>query len=166
MTEGLRTWVEIDARALRHNAEQFLRIIPVGTRLMAVIKSNAYGHGLSLVARQLAALSSLGHAEAKPKHLYSSKDRDSSLTLRMTEEKIWFGVDSIAEALRLRKDGIKNPVLVLGYTLPARLADAAAHGIIVSIGNFEALTAIAALRKRPQFHLKLDTGMCLSLIHI
>ena len=160
MTEGLRTWVEIDARALRHNAEQFLRIIPGKTRLMAIIKSNAYGHGLSLVAGQLAALSSFCHAEAKPKHLYRNKDRDPSLTLRMTEEKIWFGVDSIIEALRLRKDGIENPILVLGHTLPARLADAAKRDILVSIGNFEALAAIAALRRRPQFHLKFDTGMC------
>src|SRR3990167_2767496 len=112
MPSNLRTWIEIDAKALRHNAEQFLRMVPKGTRLMAVIKSNAYGHGLSLVAKVLADASFSRHAEAKPKHLIVGKGRDSSLSLRMTgEEKIWFGVDSIVEALRLRKDGIKSPIL-------------------------------------------------------
>lgn len=131
MGSDVRTWVEIDARALRHNAGEFLKLIPRKTRLMAVIKSNAYGHGLSLVAGQLA---------------------NSKL--------IWFGVDSIVEALRLRKDGIKHPILVLGHTLPGRMADAVKRDIIVSISNFDSLFALAALKKRPHFHLKLDTGMC------
>lgn len=132
---GVRTWIEIDIRALRHNAGEFLKLIPKETRLMAVIKSNAYGHGLSLVAKSL-------------------------LALRSFSEGGWFGVDFIVEALRLRKDGIKNEILVLGHTLPARLADAAKYDIIVSISNFESLSALAKIKNRPRFHLKLDTGMC------
>lgn len=128
---NLRTWIEIDAKALRHNAGQFLRMIPAEARLMAVIKSNAYGHGLSLVAGKLADI-----------------------------PKIWFGVDSIVEALRLRKDGIKNQILVLGHTLPGRMGDAARRDIVVSVSNFESLSVLAGLKKRPRFHLKLDTGMC------
>lgn len=140
MGSDVRTWIEIDTRALRHNAEQFLRTIPKETRLMAVIKSNAYGHGLSLVARQLSNFQ------------FSIPN--------FQKGKIWFGVDSIVEALRLRKDGIKNPILVLGHTLPARMVGAAGHNIVVSVANFETLAVIAALLKRPQFHLKFDTGMC------
>lgn len=147
MTRGLRTWVEIDAEALRHNAEQFLRIIPARTRFMAVVKSNAYGHGLSLIAKAL-------NEKPKKRGLARRSFNEGG------SEGGWFGVDSIVEALRLRKDGIKNPILVLGATLPSRLSDAAKHGIIVSIGNFEALAALAASRKRPLFHLKFDTGMC------
>jgi len=45
--QGLRTWIEIDKKALNHNLKEFLNLIPKQTRLMAVIKSNAYGHGLA-----------------------------------------------------------------------------------------------------------------------
>ncbi len=112
----VRTWIEIDAAALRHNAEQFLKLIPARTRLMAIIKSNAYGHGLVLAAQALS-------------------------KLQIPISKLHFGVDSITEALRLRREGIKNPILVLGYTLPARIREAAARGIILTISNFDALRA-------------------------
>lgn len=134
MSPSVRTWVEIDTRALRHNAEQFLRMVPKETRLMAVIKSNAYGHGLSLVAKILS-------------------------SIQFPASRLQFGVDSIVEALRLRKDGIKNPILVLGYTLPSRVAEAARHDIILTISNFDVLAALAAVEPRPAFHLKIDTGM-------
>ena len=79
-----RTWIEIDARALRRNAESFLRLIPPDARLMAVIKSNAYGHGLV-------------HAAHALEHL----------------PRISFGVDSITEALRLPRGRItKTPPLL------------------------------------------------------
>lgn len=68
-------------------------------------------------------------------------------------------MDSIVEALKLRREGIKNSILVLGYTLPSRFAEAAAKNITVSISHFEALQALAHARKRPAFHLKFDTGM-------
>ena len=130
----VRTWIEIDAAALRHNAEQFLKLIPARTRLMAIIKSNAYGHGLVLAAQALS-------------------------KLQIPISKLHFGVDSITEALRLRREGIKNPILVLGYTLPARIRDAGARGIILPISNFPALRALASASARPMFHLKIDTGM-------
>ncbi|MEK7082233.1 MAG: alanine racemase [Patescibacteria group bacterium] len=133
--KDVRTWIEIDAGALRNNAEQFLKLIPAGTRLMAVIKSNAYGHGLVPVAKILA---------SGFQHPVSS---------------IQFGVDSVVEALRLRREGIKNPILVLGYTLPSRIAQAAGQDIILTISSFDALRACAAAHARPAFHLKIDTGM-------
>lgn len=129
--KGLRTWVEIDKKALGHNVGQFLKLIPKHTRLMAVIKSNAYGHGLTLVAQALGNL----------------------------QPRLWFGVDSIVEALRLRREGIKNLILVLGSTLPLRIKEAADHNIIITVSNFESLSALAKLKSRPQFHLKIDTGM-------
>lgn len=132
----LRTWIEIDTKALRSNAEQFLKLIPKMTRLMAVIKSNAYGHGLVQVAKLL-----------------------SSNQLPVPSNRLWFGVDSIVEALRLRREGIKNPILVLGYTPPSRLAEAGTNGIALTISNFEALKVLAALKKRPPIHIKIDTGM-------
>lgn len=54
MTARVRTWIEIDAGALRENAKRFLKLLPRHMQFMAVVKSNAYGHGLSLIAEQLA----------------------------------------------------------------------------------------------------------------
>ena len=130
----LRTWIEIDPKALRHNVGEFFRLIPSETRFMAVIKSNAYGHGLATVAQELAAM-------------------------QIFEKKGWFGVDSIVEGLRLRREGIVNPILVLGFTLPSRLGEAARERISVGISNFDALESLADTLERPAIHLKLDTGM-------
>lgn len=126
----MRTWIEIDRNAFRHNTEQFLKLIPQKTRLMAVIKSNAYGHGLSLVGTML----------TKYPH-------------------VWIGVDSITEALRIRHDGLTNSMLVLGHTLSARIEDARRGGIAITVSQFETLTDLARMRITPAFHLKIDTGM-------
>ncbi|TSC68030.1 MAG: alanine racemase [Parcubacteria group bacterium Gr01-1014_66] len=146
----VRTWIEIDKKALHHNVEQFLRLIPKKTRFMAVVKSNAYGHGLVHVAKQLAEFrsSSLEFRGSSPNSKF-----------KIQNSRIWFGVDSITEGLRLRKEGIKNHILVLGYTLPSRLEEAAAAGIAVTVSSPEALKALVRVGKRPVFHIKIDTGM-------
>ncbi len=131
---GVRTWIEIDKNALEHNLGQFLNLIPKKTRFMAVVKSNAYGHGLVLAARAL-----------------------TSYKLPVT--RLWFGVDSIVEALRLREEKIKNPILVLGSTLPSRMKEAAQENISLTISNFESLNALIRANRRIVFHLKIDTGM-------
>ena len=129
--DGLRTWIEIDKRALHHNVGRFLKLIPERTQLMAVVKSNAYGHGLTQVALQFA---------------------NSKFEIRNSKP-IWFGVDSIVEALTLRREGIKNPILVFGSTLSVRFAQAASEDVIVTISNFESLVALAKEKKPPVFHL-------------
>ncbi len=167
--KDVRTWVEIDANALRHNAEQFLRIVPAHTRLMAVIKSNAYGHGLSLVAKGLAecchprpaskcGINSSGNPEQEINWIPDQVGNDRNKN-KVADTRLWFGVDSIVEALRLRHEGIRNKILVLGYTLPLRIVEAAGRDIILTISNFDALRAFAAAKARPTFHLKIDTGM-------
>jgi len=131
----VRTWIEIAKRPLFSNLRYFAKRAR-GTSIIAMIKSNAYGHGLVLVARLLA----------------NSK-------LQNPNGRLWFGVDSITEALRLRKESIKNRILVMGYTLPARLKEAEAHKVTITISHFEGLAELAKLKRQPQFHLKLDTGM-------
>lgn len=129
---SLRTWIEVDRRALDHNLAVFRSLLPSGCRLMAVCKSNAYGHGLYDLAP---ALEEMGAD--------------------------WFGVDSIVEAVTLRKKGIRKPILVLGYTLPGRFEDALKRKISLTISSLENLRALAAFPgARPaRIHLKLDTGM-------
>src|SRR3989344_6329980 len=112
----VRTWIEIDKKALRRNVEQFLKLIPQHTRFMAVIKSNAYGHGLVFIAKLLAELG------IKNKKLRRGTHNSKFI---IHNSRLWFGVDSIVEATRLRKEGIKSPILVLGSTLSSRMPDAA-----------------------------------------
>ena len=44
--QSLRTWIEIDTRALKNNYKEFRRLIGPKCLLMSVVKSNAYGHSL------------------------------------------------------------------------------------------------------------------------
>ena len=125
----LRTWIEIDKRAIFHNIAEFRKIIKPKTKLMAVIKSNAYGHGLVDFAKT-------------------------------AEDKVdWFGVDSITEGLKLRQKGLKKPILVLGYTLPSRLEEAAKNDISLTVSTLELLGAIGSLKIPLKIHIKIDTGM-------
>lgn len=48
-----KTWVEISKRNLLHNVGQFLKLLKPETQFMAVVKSNAYGHGLHEVVQIL-----------------------------------------------------------------------------------------------------------------
>jgi len=99
---------------------------------MAVVKSNAYGHGL------------IGFSQAAEKLGVD-----------------YFGVDSAIEGITLRKNGIKKPILVLGYTLPEMILKATQNNLSLSVASFSALDAIAALKlaKPVKIHLKVDTGM-------
>ena len=87
--EGLRTWIEIDKKTMRHNYQSIRGTLSPKTKLMAVVKSNAYGHSLVDFSREVVKLGA-----------------------------DWLGVDSLVEGVRLREEGITLPILVLGYTLP------------------------------------------------
>ncbi|KKU52978.1 MAG: alanine racemase [Candidatus Sungbacteria bacterium RIFCSPLOWO2_01_FULL_47_32] len=130
----VRTWIEINSSAIHHNLGEFLGVIPKHTRFMAVVKSNAYGHGLFTVAEAMAGMKEFG-------------------------TRGWFGVDSVVEALSLRREGFRNPMLVLGHTLPDRLKEAALNDITVTASTSDALMELSKLKKPPAFHLKFDTGM-------
>jgi len=125
----LRTWIEIDKKAIDHNISEFRKIIKPNIKLMAIIKSNAYGHGLV----------------------------DFAKTIENKVD--WFGVDSIIEGLKLRQKGIKKPILILGYTLPSRVEDAVRSDVSLTVSSFELLEQIIKLKDRPKIHLKIDTGM-------
>ncbi|PIT89349.1 MAG: alanine racemase, partial [Candidatus Levybacteria bacterium CG10_big_fil_rev_8_21_14_0_10_36_7] len=86
---GLRTWIEIDKKKAKKNFKALKKILSPNTKFGAVTKSNAYGHGL------------VGYSK-----LMEELGAD------------WILVDSIMEAKTLRREGIKVPILVLGYTLP------------------------------------------------
>ncbi|KKU79883.1 MAG: Alanine racemase [Parcubacteria group bacterium GW2011_GWA2_47_7] len=130
---ALRTWIEIDTKAIAKNYRVFRKLIGKKTLFMAVVKSNAYGHNLREFS---GAMDRLGVD--------------------------WLGVDSITEALALRRDGITTPILVLGFTLPTLYPEARKHKVSITISSFPQLNE--ALRLKPsktplQVHIKVDTGM-------
>lgn len=128
-----RTWIEIDKKAILHNYRVFRKLLSKKTRLMGVVKSNAYGHNLMEYARELEKLG----IDA-------------------------LGVDSLVEGLSVRKQDVKIPILVLGYTIPELFDTARKHNIAVTISSFESLaTALnkGKINKPLRVHLKIDTGM-------
>lgn len=125
----LRTWIEIDKKAIFHNIARFRKLIKPNVKLMAIIKSNAYGHSLVDFA----------------------KTTENKVD--------WFGVDSITEGLKLRQKGLKKPILALGYTLPSRLEEAGKNNISLTVSTLELLKDIGLLKIPPKIHIKIDTGM-------
>lgn len=130
LRKGLRTWIEIDKKAIAHNYRVFRSIIDKKTKLLAVVKSNAYGHNL----------------------IEFSKEQE-----RLGAD--FLGVDSVVEALTLRKEGIKIPILVLGYTLPEMLTEAHNKNISITVSNFESLSSVIKTKLAIKIHIKVDTGM-------
>lgn len=124
---------EVDLSALDHNLELVRRRTAPGAEVLAVVKANAYGHGLPRTAL----------------HLESRGVR-------------WFGVATPAEALSLREGGLRADVLLLSpVSEPAVVTELVAHGVTLTVPGEEALAAVAAadLPAEARVHLKLDTGM-------
>lgn len=133
--EGVRTWIELDRSAIKHNLDEFRSIIPKKTKLCAVVKSNAYGHSLVDFSKEV------------------EKDGVD-----------WLAVDSVVEGVRLREEGIKLPILILGYTLPEKIQEAVDADLSISISHFEGLKEVLKISKTKiantaKIHIKVDTGM-------
>lgn len=107
-----KTWVEVSKSSLLHNVGEFRRILTPETKLMAVVKSNAYGHGLVPTAKAIG------------------------------NRVDWFGVDNADEGIQLQKAGVRKPILVLGYTPISRIRDALASNLRLTVYNLETLRAI------------------------
>ena len=127
-------WAEIDLKAIAHNVRELRRITAPEARLMAVVKANAYGHGIIEVARQ-----ALQHgAEA-------------------------LGVARASEGIQIRKAGLDAPVLVFSYTPPdmaKKLVEFDLTQTVYSCRYAEALSVVAGTTgKKIKVHIKVDTGM-------
>lgn len=109
-----RCWAEIDRSALRHNLGVVRERIG-GAEILAVVKANAYGHGL------------VGVAEA------------------VANEVALFGVANLEEALALREAGLSHPVIILGPALPGERAAIVERGFIPTISTVEEAEAFAQL---------------------
>jgi alanine racemase len=125
-------WVELDAAAPDHNLRQLRRGLKRGVALCAVVKANAYGHGLRAIAG-----------------LIPSAD--------------WLAVNSLEEGAELRALGERRHVLVLGHVPLARVGEAVALDLDLTLFNAESLDALAAsaasvAERKARVHLKIETG--------
>jgi len=135
---GLQTprgaWVEVDLGAVERNVRALRRLTGPKTRFMAVVKADAYGHGLERVA--VAATRGGAHR---------------------------FGVATVAEALRLRESGVTAPIHLLSEPPVESAPVIVEHEIVPTVfsGTFAKALASAAVAGgvTARFHLKVETGM-------
>jgi alanine racemase len=101
---------------------------------MAVVKANAYGHGLVAMARELEAIGT-----------------------------DWLGVANVAEGTAIREAGVRLPILLLSATLPEEMEEAIRRKLTLTLSTYEEakrLDRIArALHRKAEAHFKIDTGM-------
>jgi len=129
-----RCWVEIDLAALERNLKLIRASLPPQIKYVAVVKADAYGHGLPHVAARLM------HAGAD-----------------------LFAVASVAEAMALRELSSDWPVLLLSPVLPEETPYLAAHDLAATVSSAEEVRrfdeAGRNAGKPVAVHLKIDTGM-------
>ncbi|OZM55765.1 alanine racemase [Lottiidibacillus patelloidae] len=126
------TWVEVNVDHIASNVKAIIEHLPENVEMMAVVKANAYGHGAVDVAK----------------------------TALQAGAKI-LAVAILDEALELRANNIRCPILVLGWTRPKDVQVAIDHDITLTYFQQswieEAATHITS--GRLSLHLKVDTGM-------
>jgi len=129
-----RCWAEIDLAALDRNLRLIRASLPPHIRYVAVVKADAYGHGLPQTAARLM------HAGAD-----------------------LFAVANVAEAAALRELGPGWPILILSPLLPEEdhfLADYDLAAAVSTAGEVARFGAVGRSAGRPvAIHLKIDTGM-------
>lgn len=128
------TWLYIDMDAVAHNVRQLKALIGDDVALMAVVKANAYGHGVVAVS-----------------------------TTALLNGASYLGVASINEAIELRDAGITAPILVLGYTPAWAAGLAIRYDITVTLYDLDIARAFdrtaREMNLRVKAHIKVDTGM-------
>ena len=124
------TWLEVDLARLGENYRILKNRLSKKTRVIAVVKANAYGHGAVPVAKKLL---ELGAAR--------------------------LAVATAGEGAELRNAGIGAPIHLLGSLHPLEAEDALKADLIPTLATLEAARALAALRPGAKVHVKVDSGM-------
>lgn len=128
-----RTYAEVNLQAVRHNIEEARKNIKSDTKIMAIVKANAYGHGAVPVSKAL-----ISQVDA-------------------------YGVAMIEEALELRDAGINKMILILGYTGEEWYEELVKHCISQTIYTYDMAKKLSdvavSFGKQTPIHIKIDTGM-------
>ena len=140
MSGYLRCYAEVSLKAIGHNIAQVKKRLRPGVKLLAVIKADAYGHGAVRVGKYL-------------------------------EDQVdYFAVATAEEAMELREQGIRLPVLVLGYISPEQYSEILDYDITQTVYSLEIAEKLseASVKAgcRTKIHAALDTGMTRIGFHI
>jgi len=129
-----RAWAEVNLSHIAHNTQAIRGIVPARTSVIAVVKADAYGHGMIPVARTV---------------LENGADS--------------LGVALCEEGMALREAGITAPVLVMGATpepmMRAGVRLELTQSVFSAAGARDLSSAAKQHNKRAQIHIKIDTGM-------
>lgn len=123
------TRCEIDLDRFEHNIEQ-VKTLAGGSKPMAVIKADAYGHGAAVLMRKL-----FSHGVD------------------------FYGVANIGEAMELRRTFHRGNILVLGFTPPHLMHYAADYGVSLTVFSLEQARALNAVGQPASVHIKINTGL-------
>ena len=131
--DNLGGWVEINLDALAHNFLQVRNLLEDKCKILAVVKADAYGHGLEMVARELVA-----------------------------QGADMLGVTTLLEGIRLREVGIGTPILLLSGTFNS-IPEVISYNLTPVVYDYDNAKAVSAAglaaQQRVKVHVKVDTGM-------
>lgn len=134
LESNTRCWAEVDVSKVAHNVEEIRKMIPAKTKVMAIVKANAYGHGDVPIA-----------------HACKACGVD------------FFGVSSVDEAVTLRASGIDDHILILGYTPQEHFHYLHEQNLIQTLISKDFAQKLNAYAKQMNVtlraHIKVDTGM-------
>lgn len=134
MAHHRRTRAEINLKAFKHNLQNLKTALGSKTEIMAIVKADAYGHG-ALPCAKTAIESGVGY----------------------------LGAGVIEEGIELRKNGIKDPVLILGGIFADEVADLVHHNLSTILSTSHLAEALSREGKKQgktvNIHIKIDTGM-------
>lgn len=125
-----RAYLEINVDNLAHNVRELRELMQPGCELMAVVKAEAYGHGMYETAVHL-----------------------NRMGVRA------FAVATVDEGIRLRRCGILGEILVLGCTSPGRVRELVKYDLTQTVVDLGHALRLNAQRRTVKVHIKVDTGM-------
>jgi len=134
MKHNHRCWAEIDLSAFERNLNRIQNALPGRMHYIAVVKADAYGHGMPQMVRRL--------MQSGVEH---------------------FAVANVTEAAEIRHMGTGWPILILGPLLPGEEEQLLIHDLIATVSTEEECGRLDQLGRRAnqpvRIHLKIDTGM-------
>lgn len=133
MGKYYRVYADIYLDVIEQNVDALMSVTKPGTRAIAVVKADGYGHG------------------------------DVAVSKTVYHKVFGYAVATIDEAINLRENGIDKPILILGFVNPDDSHKLVEHDVDATIFDFESAKllsdAAVKLEKKAFCHIKVDTGM-------
>lgn len=128
------TWIEVDLNAIAHNLKAVKRKVGSETKILAIVKADAYGHGAVKISQTLV---------------------DNGVDM--------LGVAFLEEGIDLRESNINIPILVLNPVLSEQIEDVLKYSLGVTVCNLDIAKELSETAKRycrnTRIHVEIDTGM-------